>query len=197
MTEPKKPRKKAPAKKKAAPKHNLKKYPYEEALKEWREQNKGRPTTYTIEIADMICDRIAKGESLARITTPKNMPQPSTVYKWLSEIPEFSDKYDKAKQECAELYAEQILEIADEGVNDFNEKLDPDGNIIGWQVNKEHVQRSRLRVDARKWVAAKLKPKKFGERVQQDHTSSDGSMTPVVVTQQINFDEIRKKRKKD
>ncbi|MEU6504669.1 hypothetical protein ABZ895_34575, partial [Streptomyces californicus] len=50
------------------------------------------------------------------------------------------------------------------------EKLDKEGNAIGYQLNGEHVQRSRLRIDTRKWYLSKIMPKKYGERIQHDQT---------------------------
>jgi hypothetical protein len=68
---------------------------------------------------------------------------------------------------------EEILDIADDGSNDWMEKLDKDGKSVGWAVNGEAVQRSKLRVDARKWIASKLKPKKYGDKL--DTTLSEAS----------------------
>jgi hypothetical protein len=68
--------------------------------------------------------------------------------------------------------AEETLDIADDGRNDWMERNDPKNQ--GYEFNGEHVQRSRLRVDARKWFAAKVAPKKYGEKVQQELSGPDG-----------------------
>jgi hypothetical protein len=65
--------------------------------------------------------------------------------------------------------AEEMLDITDDGSNDWMEIHDKDGTSIGWKLNGEHVQRSRLRVDTRKWVASRLKPKKYSERLDMNH----------------------------
>ena len=70
--------------------------------------------------------------------------------------------------------AEDILDIADDGTNDWMEKQDSEGSAAGWSFNGEHVQRSKLRVDARKWLMSKMKPKKYGEKVSQEITGKDG-----------------------
>lgn len=133
----------------------------------------GRPTDYCKEKADLICEKLSDGKSLKEICDPDDMPTRSTIYRWLGLHPEFSNMYDRAREEQAETLADEIIAIADESYDD--QMIDENGNI---RQNSEFIQRSRLRVDARKWVAAKLKPRKYGEAKQIDHTSSDGSMTP-------------------
>jgi len=98
------------------------------------------------------------------------MPCASTVFKWLTEKPEFTEQYARAKEESSDALFEELLDIADDGRNDWMEKLDSEGNMIGWQLNGEHIHRSKLRVDSRKWMMSKLKPKKYGERIHQDVT---------------------------
>lgn len=102
----------------------------------------GRPTTYCDEIVDVILERISSGESLNKITQDDNMPCNSTVYLWLSKHPEFSDKYARARECQQEAMADDILAICD---------------------TEEDVNRARLKVDTRKWLMARLAPKKYGE----------------------------------
>jgi hypothetical protein len=91
------------------------------------------------------------------------MPCIATVFSWFRTYPEFLAQYERAKAESADALVEEMLDIADNGTNDWMEIHDKDGECVGYKVNGEHVQRSRLRVDARKWIAGKLKPKKYGE----------------------------------
>lgn len=128
----------------------------------------GRPTLYTVELTDSICSRLAAGESMRSISRDEDMPAMSTLFKWLREHEEFSQQYARAKEESADALVEEILDIADDGVNDWMEKHGKEGEAIGYQVNGEHIQRSRLRVDTRKWAASKLKPKKYGDRLITD-----------------------------
>ena len=134
------------------------------------ETNKvGRPTDYTKELADKMCAELAEGKSLRTVCNSEEYPSKTTIFRWLRENTEFRDQYEKAKEECADRYAEEIVEIADDGTNDYMEKQVGENTIE--VVNTEHIQRSRLRVDARKWVAAKLKPKKYGDKMD---VTSDG-----------------------
>ncbi len=123
----------------------------------------GRPSDYTQELADEICSQLADGVSLRTVCLPDSMPDKATVFRWLRSKQEFCDQYEKAKAECADLFVEEIIEIADDGTNDWMEKQNKDGSTYE-VVNSEHIQRSRLRVDARKWIASKLKPKKYGDK---------------------------------
>lgn len=134
----------------------------------------GRPSDYTPELAAEICAELAQGYSLRTVCKPDERPSVVTVFNWMRKFPEFVKQYEKAKEEAADALAEEILDIADDGTNDWMEKLGKDEQPIGWQINGEHVQRSRLRVDSRKWIASKLKPKKYGERSTTELTGKDG-----------------------
>lgn len=134
----------------------------------------GRPTDYTQETADIICERLADGESLRTICDDEGMPARSTVFRWLSLHKEFSDQYARAKEVQAEVLADELISIADDGRNDWMERKDADGANVGWRENGEALRRSALRIDTRKWVAAKLLPKKYGEKVRQEITGEDG-----------------------
>lgn len=125
----------------------------------------GRPSKYTKELGELICDRIALGESVKSICKDPEMPNASTVFLWVldDDKKEFSDKYAKARATQAELMFEEINEIADDGTNDYVTRLNADGEEYE-TVNTEHIQRSRLRVDTRKWYLSKVLPKKFGEK---------------------------------
>lgn len=136
-----------------------------------------RPAMYSQELADTVCERIANGESLRRICKDEGMPSMTTVLKWLGNDEQFALQYARAREIQAEGFFDEIADIADNASNDWMETCDPDNP--GYRLNGEHIQRSKLRVDARKWMLAKMLPKKYGDKQQIDHTSSDGSMTPV------------------
>src|SRR5690349_8401417 len=120
----------------------------------------GRPTKYTRELAAQICQEISDGKSLRAITRQENMPASSSVFLWLAEHKEFSEQYARACEERTEAMAEDIIEISDDGSNDWMEKYF--GENKAWVINGEAVQRSKLRVDTRKWMMSKMKPKKYG-----------------------------------
>lgn len=141
----------------------------------------GRPTDYNETVAAAICERIADGESLRSICADDSMPAKSSVFKWLSEHQSFSDQYARARETQADAIFDEILDIADDGTNDWMAKQDADGGNLGWRENGEALRRSVLRVDARKWMAGKLRPKKYGEKLQ--HTGADGESPVSVVIQ--------------
>ena len=118
----------------------------------------GRPTKYCTEIAAQLLTRITEGESLRQITRDPDMPGHSTVYEWLLAKPDFADNYARARDEQADTLADEIIAIADEPpaeITDDKGTSRTDNGWVTWQKN---------RVDARKWVASKLKPKKYGDR---------------------------------
>jgi hypothetical protein len=117
-----------------------------------------RKTDYTQDLADKICEKISAGESLRSICKDEAMPRMATIFRWLANNKSFSDQYARAREEQAETLADEIVQIADDGLNDTY--LDENGNR---RTDQDVIARSRLRVEARKWVAAKLKPKKYGD----------------------------------
>ena len=128
----------------------------------------GRPSVYTPELADEICSRLANGESLRAICASDRddfIPHIGTVLRWVAENETFREQYARAREVQAETLADQIVEIAD------GDKIaEPDA--VG-------VARDRLRVDARKWVASKLLPKKYGEKVENTHLGPHGGPVQV------------------
>ena len=108
------------------------------------------------------------------------MPALSTVFLWIGKHPEFSDQYTRARESQADALFEDILEIADDARNDWMERRGEEG--AGWVVNGEHLQRSRLRIDARKWMAGKLRPKKYGDKTQIEGPGENGEHTVTFKT---------------
>ncbi len=134
-----------------------------------KSKKRGRPSLYTDKLVAEICRRLAEGESLRAIWPDKAMPAISTVMGWLFDgnHDDFSEQYARAREAQAEVRADEIVDIADDDTNDFT--ADKEGKLV---ANSEHIQRSRLRVDARKWIAAKLLPKRYGDKMQ--HTGDGG-----------------------
>lgn len=137
----------------------------------------GRPSDYTEELAEIICLRLAEGESLRSVCRDDDMPSKQAVLRWLARNEAFRAQYVRAKAEGAEAIAEELFDIADDGTNDWMEKLDKDGEAIGYQLNGEHVQRSKLRIDTRKWYLSKILPKKYGDRIQHDQSITMTNLT--------------------
>jgi hypothetical protein len=132
---------------------------------------------FTQEIADKLCEELAtSSKSLRTICNQEGMPTVKTILNWLTlgEKAEKKDdpfslflrQYARAREMQADFLAEEILEIADDGSNDLMTITKGDASYEA--ENKEVTNRSKLRVDARKWIASKLKPKKYGDRLDMD-----------------------------
>ena len=106
----------------------------------------GRPTLRTPETAATICERLVAGESLRTICADEGMPSPSAVFDWLAADPAFSEQYARAREAQADTLAAEVVQIADDA------EATPDG-----------IGKARLQIDARKWYAAKLRPKVYGD----------------------------------
>lgn len=131
-----------------------------------------RPSKYSQQLADAICDLLVDGKSLRTICSTAKMPSRSTVIRWLAEKEAFRNQYARARELQADTLAEEILDIADKAVLGERLKKDGKGKVLERQTG-DMVERSRLRVDVRKWYAGKLQPKKYGERVALDHGVQD------------------------
>ena len=147
----------------------------------------GRPSKFTPDIAEAICQRIAEGESLRSVCRGDDMPDKSTVLRWLDDNEEFRDQYARAREAQADHFAEEIIEIADDATNDFMERKRKDGSLET-ALNAENIQRSRLRVDARKWLMARMAPKKYGSRIVHEGDENDEQ----IIVQIVKFSDLDK-----
>jgi hypothetical protein len=93
--------------------------------------------------------------------------------KWAREIEEFSQQYAQARDALLEHWAEEITEIADDGSNDWIKREKGEGRIE-IALDAEHVNRSRLRIDTRKWLLSKLSAKKYGDRISAELSGPGG-----------------------
>lgn len=141
-------------------------------LKKTSKKN-GRPSKYTDKLADEICQMIAQGQSVRSICAKKDMISMQTFFRWLRENDKFREQYARACEERSYMHAEDIIEIADNATNDYMEKLEGDGYIF----NSENVQRSRLRIDTRKWLMSKLNPKVYGDKLDMTTNGNDIGVT--------------------
>lgn len=126
---------------------------------------------YSDEIADRICDALADARSLRSICLGDDMPSQSTVFRWLADdrYAEFRERYARAREAQADAIFDEILDIADDGSNDWIERKRDDGST-DTVLDHEHVQRSKLRIEARRWMAGKLRPKVYGDKIEHEHT---------------------------
>ena len=120
----------------------------------------GRPSDYTQELADLICDRIATHSvGLQRLCDLyDDMPEKQTIRRWCLKYPQFRTQYAQAKALQVETLIDEIIDIADDASQDIN--ITEKGKEI---CNSEFIARSRLRIDTRKWLASKLAPKIYGQ----------------------------------
>jgi hypothetical protein len=133
-------------------------------------------STYTPEMGDLICERIAEGQSLRQIALHDGMPTGSTMMRWAAlgdtgdeRYREFSEQYVRAMCARADYMGEQIIDIADDASHDVF--IDDDGNE---RVNFDNIQRAKLRIETRKWLMAKMKSKKYGDKITNEHTGANG-----------------------
>ncbi len=137
----------------------------------------GRPTDFNDKIASLICERVATSTlGLNKLCALyDDMPVKSTVNQWRYKYPEFSTQYAQAKLFQADLLAEECLDIADDSTNDtlINEE--------GFETcNTEWINRCRLRIDTRKWLAAKLLPKQYGPVVEDKKSVSESIVERLI-----------------
>lgn len=112
----------------------------------------GRPHGYTEEKALEICELVADGQSINKISKMPGMPTRSTILKWFRDVPEFSIMYARAKEIGFEVLADEIIDLSDAAEN----------------IKAEELRRHQLMIDTRKWLLAKLQPRKYGDRVTQE-----------------------------
>jgi hypothetical protein len=118
----------------------------------------GRPSSYTFEVSEEICQQMAEGKGLRAICAQEGMPHRATVLKWLNDRPDFVGRYAQAREALMDWYSEEILRIAFDDSGDLI--IDGDRVMSGHHV----VQRARLKVDTVKWIMAKLHPGKYGDK---------------------------------
>ena len=140
----------------------------------------GRPTIYTAEAGKEICDVIASSsKGIKKICdTNKHFPNPDTIYRWVKEHKDFSDQYARAKRLQIEVIVDEIIDIADDVSQDA--LINDSGKQV---VNHEHIHRWRLRIDTRKWLASKLAPKIYGDKVQLDNQHGTVGLTEEMIAE--------------
>lgn len=144
-------------------------------------------------VMDYVCGEIANSSyslELILSSAPEDMPVRRAVVGWIMEDDEIELKYTRAKEQQADYMAEEIIEISDDATNDYTAKQAKDGGEYV-DFDHEHVNRSKLRCENRKWYAGKLRPKRYGDKVINTHQGVLGiadlsSKTDDELTAQIN-----------
>ena len=127
--------------------------------------SRGRPSGYSPALATALCERIISGKTLRAICRSKGMPHVATLFRWLAQYEEFAEQYALAKEIQAEVLADEILDIADDPALEPSDK--------------------RVRIDTRKWLAAKMKPKKYGDRTSIDVGESLATLSDEEIERRI------------
>jgi hypothetical protein len=144
---------------------------------------------YDDEIAEYICEQIAMGRSLLSVCREPNMPDAAAVIYWVKiDLCKFKAKYETAIQIRAQLHFEEVIAIADDGSGDFQLREKEDGTEYT-VLNAENIQRSKLRVDTRKWELSKMQPKVFGDAQLIKLADNEGgklpSVAPTIIVQPV------------
>ncbi len=126
-----------------------------------------RPTDYTEELGDIICEGIANGLSLVKICTKEGLPEVRSVYRWRRKHEEFSQNYARAREDAADQFVQEILEIADEAENDT-------------------VQVAKLRTDVRKWTAARFN-RAYQDKNSTEHSGPNGNPIEIDQRWEVEF----------
>lgn len=133
-----------------------------------------RATKRTPEVIERIMEGLSNGTPLRELCRQDGMPAWRTVYDWLEADKALAARFAHARDLGFDAIAEEALEIADDGTNDWMARRRQDGTVED-VVNAEHIARSKLRIETRLKLLAKWSPKKYGDKQQLEHTGADGA----------------------
>lgn len=133
-------------------------------------KGEGRPTIFTQELADKICEQVSNGWSMRTICSAEDMPAISSVFKWLRENEQFSLQYARATDERTETQQEMLIEMGDRAI-EHAEEADP-------KAAGAVVSAYKLKADNLKWSMSKMKPKKYGDKLD---VTSGGEKLPTPI----------------
>jgi len=151
-----------------------------------------RPTDYSEKIASEICTRLTQGEPLVQMCRDEHLPHVSTIYRWLARHPDFCDTYARAREEQADTLADQIVQIADERP-EVNPIIDSKtGELIRIELSSSYIAWQKNRIEARKWTAMKLRPKKYGDKLELGGDPNNPLKFEVKVEAEQNLAELVK-----
>lgn len=153
-----KPRKKPPSSH-----EQIRQGPEDDALRDEHIGANKPPVEYTHRLSEQICARLANGESGAEICREKGMPSWQVLSHWVRTKPEFAKRYRIAREMGCEYWADEIIMISDDARNDYVDRLNRRGEIVGRALDREHFERGRLRVQCRQWVASKILRATYGD----------------------------------
>lgn len=130
----------------------------------------GRPTLYSTEMCDRICSLLIEGHTLRQIGELEGLPGKRTIISWLAKHVEFQHRYARAREMQALIAEDEIIEIADDSSHDYIDRT-----VNGQKqatFNRQNVERAKLRVEARKWLMSKRMPKRYGDKIDLNHSGA-------------------------
>lgn len=130
----------------------------------------GRPEIYTKELAAAICAELAQGKSLRTVCADPDMPAISTVFLWFPKHKGFSEQYAHAKEASADAMHEELSDLGDQAISLALANTGPVSNAV--------VNAVKLKADNLKWSMSKMKPKRYGEKLD---LTSDGKKLPTPI----------------
>jgi transposase-like protein len=135
---------------------------------------------YDETIADAVCDAISsESKGLAAIITQLEYDiSPSLIYKWIQQNESFRERYARAKAEQALVLADEITEIADN--TQAGEIITEKGDGTVETKHADMLEHRKLRIESRKWLAAKLLPKVYGDKTALTNASGDGPAELII-----------------
>lgn len=133
---------------------------------------------YTIALSEQICTQLTEGVSLRSICAAPGMPSVGGFLGWVSKNPKLAEQYARARALCMDAIAEQILEIADTPMLGVKRVTKPDGVET---TEGDMTDHRKLQIDARKWLLAKLAPKKYGDKIETTLKGDPGAPVQLVV----------------
>ncbi|CAB4127682.1 hypothetical protein UFOVP93_20 [uncultured Caudovirales phage] len=157
----------------------------------------GRPLEYTKEIGDLICELVSiHGMGLKRLCKEyEALPSHTTIKRWRHKIEAFRAQYAQAKIDQADILAEECLEIADDLVNNmYQQNVVEDEEHDHYKIDNGIVNCARLRIDARKWLASKLLPKQYGDKLLlEQKTEENEKLKEQLLALRADLDEKHQK----
>jgi len=137
----------------------------------------GRQSQYTAEVASRICAELAEGKSLRAVCREDGMPSEATVRAWaLDDVEGFAAQYTRAREIGYDRLGDELLEIADTPVTGVKTV----SKATGIETTEgDMIEHRRLQVDARKWMLAKMLPKKYGDKLDLNHSGSIKTVTDM------------------
>lgn len=128
-----------------------------------------RPTQYTPQLGERLLERMANGVTATEICRDPTMPTWGVLKRWERDYPDFGRRYETARRQCCEYMTDEIITIADNAANDYIQR-----STGGLVFNREGFERSRLRIDSRKWTASKVLRHVYGDKSEVDLRTPDG-----------------------